>query len=159
MCLWYERMVSLMWMCLQANGWLNGQRMEWMWLCCISSAQHRLKNQMFSVLGSILYTLRQECVTEKPEAEREDRNKECPFGKLLSTSVWLAWMDWEGTNNKQPTTHEPTTLQVSCPASCMPWPLYSRLEMFTLLALMAQDRRGYFRESDRPAVKINQSTD
>ena len=156
MCQWYERMVlRWMWMCLQANGWVNGQRMEWMWLCCMSSVQHRLKTFLSCYDIYHIYIMIGVCVRETRKREREDRNKECPFGRLLSTSVWLAWMDWKDTNNKQPTTHEPTTLQVSCLASRMPWPRYSRHEMFTLLALMAQDQRGYFTEADRPAVTIN----
>ena len=46
MCLWYERMVSWMWMCLQANGWVSDQWMEWM----LSFMQHRLKTEQYSTI-------------------------------------------------------------------------------------------------------------
>ena len=110
-------MVSWMWMCLQVNGWVNGQQMEWMWLCCMSSVQHRLKTELFSVAMKHIYIYiyydRSVCVRETRETDkREKMNKECPFGRLLSTSVWLAWMGWKDTNNKPPTTHKPTTLHL-----------------------------------------------
>ena len=62
-----------------------------------------------------IYTMIGVCVWETTERERqvrEDRNKECLFGRLLSTSVWMAWMGWRDTNNKQPTMCKPTSLHM-----------------------------------------------
>ena len=59
------------------------------------------------------YTTIGVCVWETRETDkREKMNKECPFGRLLLTSVWLNWMGWKDTNNKPPTTHKPTTLHL-----------------------------------------------
>ena len=70
MCLWYEWMVSWMWMCLQANGGVNGQWMEWMWLCCTSSVQRRLKTELFSVAMKHIYIYYDRSVCERPEREK-----------------------------------------------------------------------------------------
>ena len=61
-----------------------------MWLCFTSSVQHRLKTELFSVAMKHIYIDYDRSVCERPERERqerEDRNKVCPFARLLSTSL------------------------------------------------------------------------
>ena len=75
---------------LQANGWVNGQWMEWMWLCCTSSVQHSFKTELFSVAMKHIYIYTTIGVCErdhKERQEREDRNKECLFGRPLLASL------------------------------------------------------------------------
>ena len=81
------------------NGWVNGQWMEWMWLCCTCFRLHRLKTELFSVAMRYIYTTIGVCERD----ERDDRDKEYPFRRLLSA---LAWMDQQDTNNQQRTSQQ-----------------------------------------------------
>ena len=98
MCLWYERVVNGMWMCLQANGWENGQWMEWKWLCCTASGLHRLKTELFLV-AIYIYIYCDRSVWERDKREttgiKSVHLEDC-------FRLWLAWLDRK---DKQQTTN------------------------------------------------------
>ena len=105
-------MVSWMWMCFQTNGCDCVARAP-----CNTGWKLYCSQLLWSALAHThthtyiyIYTHYDRSVGDRPQREREDRNTECAFGRLLSTSVWLAWMDQKDTNNKQPTARIPKTL-------------------------------------------------
>lgn len=104
----YERMVSWMRMCLHATG----EWMEWMWLCCTGSVQHRLKTELFSVTMRHIYTKIR--VRERGQEREVRENTGIKSVRLEGCfRLWLAWTDGKDTNNnKQPTAHFPTTLHL-----------------------------------------------
>ena len=113
MCLWYERIVSWIRMCLQANGWMNGQWMEWMWLCCKSSVQHRLKIELFSVAMKhiYIYTMIGACKRDQRERwqryKRKDRNKECLLEGCIQLQFdWREWIKRTQTSNQERTSQQ-----------------------------------------------------
>ena len=106
-CLWYEQMVSWMWMCLQANGWMNDQWMEWMWLCCTGSVQYRLKNwTVLSCYEAYIYihthTHYDRSVWERDQRETRDETGIKSVHLEDCFRLWLAWTDQKDTNNKRP---------------------------------------------------------
>ena len=114
MCLWYEWMVSSMWMCLQVNGWGNGQRMEWLRLCCTGSVQYRLETELFSVTMRhiIIYCNKSGWQGRQEREQKRHKTGIKSFRLEDYFQLWLAWMDKKDTNNKQLTMHIPTTWQM-----------------------------------------------
>ena len=94
-------------MCLQANGWVNGQRMEWMWLCCMSSVQHRLKTELFSVAIKHIYIYYDRSVCVRDKSEKTGIESVRLQGCFRLQFDWRGWVErTQTTSNQQRANHQ-----------------------------------------------------
>ena len=105
-----EWLVECECVCRQMDEWWSVDGMN----VIVLHEVHATQAENWTVLScyeTYIYYDRSVCVRDQRDRERKKTwiksvwktGIKCPFWRLLSTSIWLAWMDWKDTNNKQPT--------------------------------------------------------